>query len=77
MKFLLMFVAPIAGQDEAGRSDSLHFAIRAARGENAENARNVDFLSFHKGAEEVCRTVKNMENADEWPYDDWPDVRSI
>ena len=37
-------VAPNAGQDKAGRSDCPHFAIRAALGENAENA---DLLAFH------------------------------
>ena len=37
--------APNAGQDITGRPDILHSALRAARGENAENA---DLFFFHR-----------------------------
>ena len=36
--FRSLSLAPNAGQDKAGRLDFPHFAIQAARGENAENA---------------------------------------
>ena len=80
-------IAPNAGQDEAGRSDFPHFAIWAARGEDAENTENADCLSFPNKNRDlrksVARTTRRTrsgksENADgksaenaEKAYD-WP-----
>ena len=47
-------IAPNAGQDKAGRSDFPQFAIRGARGENAEN---VDRLSFHTKNRDVRKSA--------------------
>ena len=48
---------------------------------------NADFLSLrmetlpHENAENAAFSEnvgsKNEENADDWPYDDWPQVQSI
>ena len=61
--------APNAGQHKAGRSDFPHFAIRAAPGENAENAifsLSTQKMGLKKSATRVCGKCGKFGKCGSW-----------